>query len=410
MSKIRLPWLWVVIGLELLIILSVLVWALAFRKPDAPTATKQQPTSQQKTPTYNEPKVELTKVVEGFTQPVTITSMPNHDDKRLFVVEQAGVIRIVTAERTVEAKAFLDIKPKVQAGGEMGLLGLAFHPKVKQNNFFYINYIDKDTNTIIARYTISQTTGLADPASEKVLLKLKQPYPNHNGGDIKFGPDSYLYIGLGDGGSGNDPENRAQNKEELLGKLLRIDVDGSLTYAVPADNPFAKGGGKPEIWALGLRNPWRFSFDRKNGDLYIADVGQGQYEEVNFQPANSKGGKNYGWRCYEGAQAHLPEGCQDASVYTKPILQYDHGDKRCSVTGGFVYRGSKYPALDGHYLYADFCTKQLFSTKKTGDSWSPITTTSTGLDISTFGEDSNGELYAADYNNGGIYQIVDTAN
>jgi glucose/arabinose dehydrogenase len=289
-------------------------------------------------------------------------------------------------------------------------LGIAYHPKTAENKFFYVNYTDKSQNTIVARYTISSKTGRADKDSEKVLLKLKQPYTNHNGGGVAFGPDGFLYIGMGDGGSGGDPQNYAQNPDDLLGKMLRIDADKGIMYDIPAGNPFAKSGGKPEIWASGLRNPWRFSFDAKSGDLYIADVGQGDYEEVNFQPATSKGGENYGWRCYEGAQVFNDKGCKDAATYVKPILQYDHGDRRCSITGGYVYRGKAFPALDGNYFYGDYCNGQIFYARKVKSAWQSTLGKATTMQISTFGEDSAHELYVADYVRGTLFQITDTAN
>ena len=409
MSKMRLNWLWLVVVVEVAAIVSLVAWGVFFRRPHTPapvTQTQQTP----KPVVYNTPRVELAQVASGFTEPVAIAALPNASDARLFVAEQAGVVRVIKSDKTVDETPFLDIKNKVKSGGEMGLLGLAFHPKVDVNNYFFVNYTNKDMYTVIARYTISTQTGRADVASEKVLLKIKQPYTNHNGGGLVFGPDGYLYIGMGDGGSANDPENRAQNKNELLGKMLRINVDGGDSYAVPPDNPFVKEGGKPEIWAMGLRNPWRYSFDRKTGDLYIADVGQGQYEEVDLQPAASKGGENYGWRCYEGAQPFKTDGCQPAETYSKPILQYDHGDSRCSVTGGYVYRGTKYPALDGQYFYADYCSGQIFYAHKSTAGWESVLGLKTTFQPSTFGEDGAGELLLADHASGTIYQVTDTAN
>jgi glucose/arabinose dehydrogenase len=410
MTKIKTVWLWIIVGIELAAIGGLLIWSLVFRHTSAPKVTVQPQTTQKNPTSYKTPAIQLSKVVAGLSAPTAIIAMPTTGDARLFVVEQAGTIRVVTAQKNLDATPFLDIKSKVLSGGEMGLLGLAFHPQVADNNYFYINYIDKSRNTIIARYSITRSTGRADPNSEHILLKLHQPYENHNGGDLAFGPDGYLYIGLGDGGSGSDPQNHAQNRDDLLGKMLRINVDSGDTYVIPDDNPFVKEGGKPEIWALGLRNPWRFSFDRKTGDLYVADVGQGTYEEIDFQPANSKGGQNYGWACREAGHILITAVCKDTESYQAPIIEYDHSQDRCSVTGGYVYRGNKYPAIAGKYFYSDFCGGQIYYTERSNGAWATTLAASTDLSISTFGQDTAGELYLADYNTGTIYQLIDTAN
>ncbi len=409
MSKIKLSWLWLVVAAEVLAIITLIIWGVFFRHPHTARSSQTQTQSTPKPVTYNTPKIELQEVVSGLSQPVTIAAMPDKTDKRLFVIEQAGLIRIINADKTVDSVPFLDIKNKVKFSGEMGLLGLAFHPQVASNHYFFVDYVDTNMNTIVARYTVSQETGRADPASAKMLLKIKQPYTNHNGGQLAFGPDGYLYIGMGDGGSAGDPENRAQNKSELLGKILRIDVNSGTGASAPQTNPFFAQGGSPEIWALGLRNPWRFSFDRATGDLYIADVGQDQYEEIDFQPATSKGGENYGWRCYEGSQTYKADGCGAAELYTKPILQYDHGEKRCSVTGGYVYRGGQFPALAGQYFYADFCSGQVFDAHRSDKGWESTLALQRDFQPTTFGEDSTGELFIADLS-GKLYQITDTAN
>ena len=395
--------------MEVALIIGLVVWAVAFRqdKPDTQTTNKQN--TEQKS-SQKAPAVALTQVVGGTTKPVAIAAMSDKNDKRLFVAEQDGTIRTIKEDKTLDSTPFLDITGKVLSQGEMGLLGMAFHPKVAENNFLYVNYIDKNMNTVVARYTISKTTGRAESNSEKVIFKVKQPYSNHDGGALAFGPDGYLYIGMGDGGSAGDPEKRAQNMNDLLGKMLRIDVDGGDPYSVPADNPFVSGGAKPEIWSSGLRNPWRFSFDRKTGDMYMADVGQGLYEEIDFQLSTSKGGENYGWRCYEGQHEFKTDGCEDASKYVKPIIEYDHSDGRCSVTGGYVYRGSKYPALDGKYFYGDFCGGQLYYAEQKSGQWAVVKAASTSYQLTTFGEDSAGELYLADYATGTIYQVTDSAN
>jgi glucose/arabinose dehydrogenase len=411
----KLPWyknkkyakpLLAVLGVEVLVLVGLL--AFIWTRP-APKVVETPRQTTELAP-LAEPKVELKSYASGLTMPTAIAATNDPADRRLFVVEQAGIVRVVKQDGTLESDPFLDIVSKVQAGGEMGLLGLAFHPKLSQNPYFYVNYIDKQRNTIIARYEISDQTGRADTAGEKVLLKIAQPYPNHNGGELAFGPDGYLYIGLGDGGSGGDPENHAQNKNELLGKMLRIDVDKGDPYAVPSDNPFAKDGGKPEIWALGLRNPWRFSFDSKTGDMFIADVGQGEIEEIDFQAKNNKGGTNYGWRCFEGTRGFNLQGCQDKSSYVTPILEYDHTEGRCSVTGGYVYRGKTYPALDGLYFYGDYCGGQIYSSSQSGETWTAVLAASTDRGLSTFGQDSRGELYVANLETGIIHQITDIAN
>jgi glucose/arabinose dehydrogenase len=238
------------------------------------------------------------------------------------------------------------------------------------------------------------------------MLSFKQPYGNHNGGDLTFGPDGYLYVALGDGGQAGDPDDRAQNKNSFLGKILRIDVNTDQPYVVPDTNPFVgQANVKPEIWAYGLRNPWRISFDSQTGDLYIADVGQASLEEVDFQPASSKGGENYGWRCYEGTQEYNIEGCAAAANYVTPVVEYGHEDGRCSITGGYVYRGKAQPALQGKYFYGDFCGEQLFYASRSHGKWSQTLALQTTFAISAFGQASDGELYFADYNTGNIYKI-----
>jgi glucose/arabinose dehydrogenase len=401
----------IVIFVEVLAALMLVIWA-AFIK-DGGTAAE---TNTKKTPSSNSqltspPSITPVLFSDGLKRPTTITGSTDPADSRLFVTEAQGTVMAVSGDGKIVAGPILDIKSRVQDQGEMGLLGLALHPDFKTNGYLYVNYVDKQQNTIIARYTQSKQTGKADTSTEKVLLKIKQPYPNHNGGMIAFGPDGYLYIGMGDGGSGGDPENRAQNRNELLGKMLRIDVDQGSPYAVPASNPFkGQSGVKPEIWALGLRNPWRFSFDRSNGDLYIADVGQNEIEEVHLQKASSKGGENYGWRCYEGTHAYNTEGCGPAKDYKTPIFEYDHSEKRCSITGGYVYRGEGYPAMQGKYFYADLCGKQIYYAEFLGGSWKQTLAASSELSISSFGENVNGELFAADIETGKIYRLTDSGN
>lgn len=272
---------------------------------------------------------------------------------RLFIVEQTGHIRIHDGTQ-VRSTAFLDVSSLITCCGERGLLGLAFHPDYAANGLFYVHYTNTAGNTAIAHYRVSADPNVADPASAQVLLTVTQPFTNHKGGQLAFGPDGFLYIALGDGGSGGDPGNRAQDLTTLLGKILRLDVDGAFPYAIPATNPFrTTQGARPEIWALGLRNPWRFSFDRQTGDLFIADVGQSAREEVNFQPAASAGGENYGWRRMEGTLCFDPSsGCNDESL-TLPILEYDHS-LGCSITGGYRYRGGRFPQFAGRFVYHSF--------------------------------------------------------
>ncbi|HEY0159722.1 MAG TPA: PQQ-dependent sugar dehydrogenase [Thermoanaerobaculia bacterium] len=353
-----------------------------------------------------QPVVALEPVAGGFERPVAIA---HAGDARLFVVEQPGTIRVYDPART-GTEQFLDIRSLVLSGGERGLLGVAFHPHYSQNGFFFVNYTDRAGDTVIARYSRSATDpNRADPASAHVLLRIDQPYANHNGGQLQFGPDGYLYIGMGDGGSGGDPENRAQNRNDLLGKMLRIDVDHGSPYGIPPSNPFiGQAGTRPEIWSLGLRNPWRFSFDRFTGDLWIADVGQGEREEINFQAGSSIGGDNYGWRRMEGSRCFNPATNCNPGNLVLPVIEYGHDDG-CSVTGGYVYRGTRSRRLTGMYIYGDYCSRMIWGAKPgaNGVLTSQFLIHGPGF-VSTFGEDANGEIYVADHGGGAIYRIVDT--
>ena len=289
---------------------------------------------------------ELVKVVDGFNQPIYVT----HGDDgsgRLFIVEQVGAVWILD-NGILLTQPFLDIGGKISSGGEQGLLGLAFDPNYKSNGHFFVHYSDPGGDTVLARYSVSADPNKADPTSETVILQQNQPFGNHNGGSLAFGPDGYLYLGLGDGGSGGDPLGSGQNTSTLLGKLLRLDVS-ALPYTIPDDNPFANGGGLPEIWAYGLRNPWRFSFDRLSGDLYIGDVGQNAWEEIDYQPAGSKGGENYGWNAMEADHCFRSFNCNSSS-FVAPVAEYDHKKGDCSVTGGYVYRGGQASGLNGVYI------------------------------------------------------------
>ena len=328
---------------------------------------------------------------------------------QLYVADQSGRIRILRNGAFL-ATAFLDIRSLVAFGGEQGLLGVAFHPQFASNGMFYVDYTRAgDGATVVASFQVSAADpDRADPASRTELLKIAQPYANHNGGGLRFGPDGYLYIGMGDGGSGNDPENRAQNPQELLGKMLRIDVDGVAPYAIPSGNPFASGGGRPEIFATGLRNPWRFSFDRATGDLYIGDVGQDVVEEIDFLAKGQGAGANFGWRVMEGNRCtNLGGGpACNAAAFTPPILTYDHG-QGCSVTGGVVYRGRNVPVLYGRYLYADYCSGRLWTAARDRNGvWQTEVLLETGHQIGTFGEDSEGEVYWSDLQHGAIHRLI----
>lgn len=350
--------------------------------------------------------INLQSFATGFSAPVEITCAPN--DARLFVVQQSGLIRILNPNGTINTTPFLTLTSStILSGGERGLLGLAFHPNYATNGYFYVNYTRAgDGATVIARYTVSADPNIADAGSGTVLLTVAQPFSNHNGGSIKFGPDGYLYIGMGDGGSGGDPGNRAQNINENLGKMLRIDVDSASPYGIPATNPYVGISGNDEIWAIGLRNPWKFSFNRLNGDLWIADVGQNAIEEINKVSAPaSNTGLNFGWRCYEGNVPYDNSGCPSYSATYAPIAVYVHGTtNRCSITGGYFYTGSTYPNFANKYFFADYCTGEIGWVSSDGS----ITWNYNGPNlITTFGEDTNGELYVA--MGGTIYKMIDAS-
>jgi len=329
------------------------------------------------------------------------------------VVEQGGRIRIVRGG-ILQNVPFLDISNRVLSGGERGLLSVAFPPDYLQKGHFYVNYTRiPDGATVVARYFIAGNPDVADSASEQVILTIPQPFANHNGGQLAFGPDGFLYIAMGDGGSGGDPMGNGQNPMALLGKMLRIDVESGVEpYALPESNPFVTLPGiLPEIWALGLRNPWRFSFDRLTGDLYIGDVGQNLLEEIDFQPASSPGGENYGWdimegsNCFNEANFSVPlPGCNNADL-TLPVAEYGRASG-CSVTGGMVYRGTRFPSIAGTYFYGDFCTGRIWGLEFDGAVWQNTLLLDSLLSISTFGEDEAGELYLADHATGNLHQIV----
>jgi len=342
------------------------------------------------------------QVAGGLDSPIGLATARDGSG-RLFVLEKPGRIRIIQGGQLLP-DPFLDNTDRVGSGGsEQGLLGLAFDPQYTHNGYFYVNYTDQNGDTSISRFQVTGDPNRADPGSEKVLLRQAQPFPNHNGGEVTFGPDGMLYLGLGDGGSAGDPHGNGQNTNTWLGKILRIDVSKGDPYAIPPGNPFVSGGGKAEVWAYGLRNPWRFSFDRKTGDLYIADVGQDLWEEVDFLPAGSGAGTNFGWAFREGK--HRFKGAPPASAnLVDPVAEYSHADGGCSVTGGFVYRGAALPEWQGVYLYGDYCSGKIWGLLRKGDQWSNQMLYDSDFSITSFGEDEAGEVYLVDYS-GGIYRL-----
>lgn len=362
----------------------------------APTATPE--------PGGEIPELTLEPLVRGLDRPVLVTHAGDGSG-RLFAIEKPGIIRIIEDGAALEGP-FLDIRDLVEDGGnEQGLLGLAFHPGYAENGRFFVAYTTSDTNTV-AEYRVSPDPYVADSATGKVLFAQPDPYRNHNGGMLAFGPDGYLYISMGDGGSAGDPNNSGQRLDTLLGKILRIDVDSGDPYGIPDSNPFiGTSGAEPEIWAYGLRNPWRISFDRETGDLWIADVGQNRLEEVNFQPADSAGGENYGWRLMEGSDCFQPQsGCNTGDLVL-PVFEYDHG-QGCSITGGYVYRGEAIPELRGVYLFTDYCSGTLWATRQVGGEFETQELGTIAGGISAFGEDENGELYVVSDPQGTIYRLI----
>jgi glucose/arabinose dehydrogenase len=349
--------------------------------------------------------IALDELADGFAQPLGVVDAGDGSG-RLFVVEKGGLIKIWDGDSVLPAP-FLDVSSLVTnpAASEQGLLGLVFHPDYESNGYFYINYTDVNGDTRIARYHVSGNPNIADAGSASPVLFVDQPNANHNGGQMQFGPDGYLYIGLGDGGGIGDPDANGQDIETLLGKILRIDVDGATPYAIPGDNPFVGTAGLDEIWAYGLRNPWRFSFDRLTGDLFIADVGQSNYEEVNVQPAGSTAAINYGWRVMEGTHCYDPATGCDTTGKTPPVIEYDHG-LGCSVTGGYRYSGGD-ATLYGKYVYGDFCSGRIWTATESGGVWTPTLALDTTLLISSFGEDAAGELYVLGYGDGKLYRITE---
>jgi len=349
----------------------------------------------------------LEPFANGLQNPVGLYNM---GDERIFVLEKDECdIEILNPSGTNVGK-FLDLTGSVSTGGERGLLGMAFHPDYSNNGKFYVNYTNNLGNTVVSEFSVSADPNLADPSSEDILLTISQDFSNHNGGHIAFGADGYLYIGMGDGGSAGDPNNRSQNMSSLLGKMLRIEVTGNGTYSIPNDNPFLNNSTIPEeIWSIGLRNPWKFSFDSETGDLWIGDVGQSVKEEINYEPANSSGGINYGWRCKEGFSDYNPAGCSGLTL-TDPVADYTHSfpDGPCSITGGMVYRGAEFQNMVGHYFLTDYCDGKIFSLFPDGaGGFTETLLLETGtFGYVAFGTDQLDNMYMVNVN-GNIVKITD---
>lgn len=385
-----------------LLVLALAVPVMAQGGEDDPVITREGPP--------NSAMVTFTEVASGFERALLVTNAGD-DSGRLFVLEQTGGIWIIDADGTRLNTPFLDLSTVISrfdGYSEQGLLGLAFHPDYAENGRFFVNYTDREGASVVAEYAVANNDpNVANSVSGRELLRVAQPFANHNGGMMAFGPDGYLYISLGDGGSGGDPEANGQNPWTLLGTILRIDVDSEdRPYGIPEDNPFvADGSGAPEIWAWGLRNVWRFSFDRATGDLYLADVGQNEWEEVNFQPADSPGGENYGWNRYEAT--HPYSGGDAPADMVLPVAEYAHNQGGCSVTGGYVYRGAAISDLQGVYFYGDWCTGLVFALyRDQAEAWRSVMFQQlAGKLISSFGEDEAGELYVVDYNTGAILRM-----
>ena len=351
--------------------------------------------------------VTLEPYVEIAGGPLGIDA-PDDGSDRLFVIAQDGKIWIVDANGSVLPKPMVDLGPRLRSGGEQGLLGLAIHPGFPTDPRVFVNYTNTDGDSIIASLTVDPNDpDRLDPGSHREILFLDQPFANHNGGDLLFGPDGYLHAFFGDGGSGGDPQGNGQNRDALLGKVLRLDIDhpgGDLPYAAPADNPFVGGDGRDEIWLMGMRNPWRASFDRATGDLWIGDVGQGAWEEVDVA-RSGVGGLNFGWNVTEGNHCYSPGTNCNTKGLTAPVTDYGH-DLGCTVVGGYVYRGSKYPALTGAYLFADYCSGRIFAIDPALDGYrAPVEVGNGGGGLSSFGQDAAGELYVT-HLDGDVSRVV----
>lgn len=375
--------------------------------PTATPAVVVEPVSR---PELDTIRLALAPVADGLSAPVFVTHAGDGSG-RVFIVEKTGSIRILAEGRLLDAP-FLDLADRVISSGyEQGLLGLAFTPDYAASGFFLVNYTDRSGDTVVSRFRVTTDPEVADETSEVRVLRIDQPAANHNGGMLAFGPDGRLWIGTGDGGGANDRYGNGQNPATLLGKMLRLDVtlDPAQPYTVPADNPWVAGDWNgqnvaDEVWAVGLRNPWRYSFDRVTGDLWIADVGQNRVEEINVVRSGSPGGLNFGWPVAEGDDCFQGAGC-DRSPFVPPVATYSHGADGCSVTGGYVYRGQRFPALGGAYLYADFCSGRIWGLDASEPA-DPVLLLESGSAISSFGEDEAGELYVTDLGRGTVTQII----
>ncbi len=365
--------------------------------PPTPTPVPSPPSAN----TLPDPAgVQLNQIASGLDIPTDITHAGDGSG-RLFIIEKPGLVKILQPDGSLSGQPFLDITGRVGSDAyEQGLLGLAFHPEYAENGRFFVYYTNLAGDTVVSRFVVTDDLNLANPDSEVILLTQEQPYRNHNGGGLDFGPDGYLYISLGDGGSAGDPLGAGQSLNTLMGKILRIDINTESGYRIPPDNPFASNGGLPEIWAYGLRNAWRIAFDPATGDLYIADVGQNQWEEINVVLSGTPGGLNFGWDLMEGN--HPFEGAYSPDL-TLPVVEYSH-DQGCSVTGGYVYRGQSIPDMQGVYLFGDFCSGNVWGLLKSGEGWVSSILFRSGIQISTFGQDEAGEIYIGGYN-GTLYRL-----
>jgi glucose/arabinose dehydrogenase len=370
-----------------------------------PSATPPTASCAAGAPVAGNPALTARLVASGLRNPLDLQAAPG-DRERLYVVEQGGRVRVIR-NGELQATPFLDVSGRISSGGERGLLGLAFHPQFATNRRFFVNYTDPRGDTAVAEFRATSADA-ADAATERVLLRQAQPFANHNGGGLAFDNTGRLLIAFGDGGSGGDPLGNGQKLDTFLGKILRIDVDAAIPYAVPADNPFrATPGAAPEVWAYGLRNPFRIAVDRPSGDLYIGDVGQNRVEEIDVGLASRRGGENYGWNVTEGSQCYSPSGGCDRTGLTPPVYEYTHSEG-CSVTGGVVYRGCRVPDLAGTYFFGDFCTGLVRSFRLANGQATDVRDWTAGLrginSPSAFGLDADGEVYVVDYD-GEVYRL-----